>query len=121
MLPMAFVNSSNSAFLMAIPMGLMCGMGQAAFLDVAVRSCPRGLHGTMMMVVFSGFELSFRLSDVVGSALYGLDPRHGIVYSAVLTVGVDVLLLGLIPFIPERLIDSRDSNFELARGTTPPT
>lgn len=54
MVPLAFVHSGNLALIMAVPMGLMGGMATASYFDLAVRSCPPGLQGTLMMLVSAG-------------------------------------------------------------------
>ena len=36
----------------AVPMGLLGGIGQAAFTDLALRSCPKGLEGTRKKLLF---------------------------------------------------------------------
>jgi len=58
MIPLAFVHSGDTALIFAVPMGLMGGMATAAYFDLAVRSCPPGLQGTLMMLVSAGVMLA---------------------------------------------------------------
>jgi len=66
-IPMAFVHSGRQALLMAVLIGLMGGLANAACIDIAIRACPPGLQGTLMMMVAATFPLSSRGGDVVGS------------------------------------------------------
>ena len=51
MIPLLFVQSPNLAMWLAVPIGLMGGIATAAYIDLAMRSCPPGLQGTLMMLV----------------------------------------------------------------------
>jgi hypothetical protein len=68
--PLLFVNSLNQALLSAVPVGLLGGLAIAAYLDLIVRSCPRGLEGTMIMMSGGLYFVSTRIGDVVGTFLY---------------------------------------------------
>jgi hypothetical protein len=48
MVPLAFIHSASIALLLAVPIGLIGGIAQAAYNDLAMRSCPTGLQGTLM-------------------------------------------------------------------------
>jgi hypothetical protein len=65
---------------MAGVIGLLGGMANAATIDIAIRACPAGLQGTLMMIVMSLYPLSSRVGDVFGSSLFGLSPKHGFQY-----------------------------------------
>jgi hypothetical protein len=108
MIPLMLIHSSTLALLMAVPMGLMSGLGTAAFYDLAMRSCPPGLQGTLMMLVWSVVMLSFRGSDVLGSWIYGLSPDRGFLYCVIAMTTVYALILPVIPFIPKQLIATAD-------------
>ena len=45
----------------------MGGIAAAAYYDLAMRSCPPGLQGTLMMMVDGVNQLSYRGGDVLGS------------------------------------------------------
>ena len=67
MIPLAFIHSANLALVLAVPIGLMGGIATAAYYDLAMRSCPPGLQGTLMMLVDGVYVLSARGGDLLGS------------------------------------------------------
>ena len=67
MIPLAFIHSANLALVLAAPIGLMGGIATAAYLDLAMRACPPGLQGTLMMLVDGVLALSARAGDLLGS------------------------------------------------------
>jgi hypothetical protein len=108
MIPLAFVHSADSALAFAVPMGLMSGLGTAAFYDLAIRSCPPGLQGTLMMLVTAVWMLALRGGDVLGSRIYASSPSHGFLYCVVTMTTVYALILTVIPLIPKQLIATAD-------------
>ncbi len=54
MVPLLLIHSVTGAMLCAAPMGLMAGVASASYLDLIIRSCPRGLQGTVLMASVSG-------------------------------------------------------------------
>ena len=59
---------SASALLAFAPlMGAMAAIGWCAYGDLAIRSCPRGLHGTLMLLTATAGTLGYRFSDVFGA------------------------------------------------------
>jgi hypothetical protein len=108
MIPLVFIHSGNLALLMAVPMGLMGGLAQAAYIDLAIRSCPPGLQGTLMMLVGSVIMLALRGSDVLGSKIYASSPDRGFLYCVIAMTAVYALILLVIPFIPKQLIAAAD-------------
>jgi len=108
MVPLVFVHSGNLALILAVPMGLMGGMATAAYFDLAVRSCPPGLQGTLMMLVAAGVALATRGGDLLGATLYASSPAHGFLYCVIATTAVYALILPVIPWIPKQLIATTD-------------
>src|SRR5438270_1994826 len=53
MVPLLFIHSVTGALIAAMPIGLMGGIATGAYLDLIMRSCPRGLQGTIMMMASS--------------------------------------------------------------------
>ena len=47
----------TGALIAAAPIGLMGGVATAAYLDLMIRSCPRGLQGTLLMMSLSLYAL----------------------------------------------------------------
>ncbi|MGO4332129.1 MFS transporter [Cupriavidus sp. 2TAF22] len=108
MIPLAFIHSANLALVLAAPIGLMGGVATAAYFDLAMRSCPPGLQGTLMMLVDGVLALSARAGDLLGSWIYNSSPTHGFTYCVIATTVVYALILPLIPLAPRALIATRD-------------
>jgi len=79
------------------------GIATAAYYDLAMRSCPPGLQGTLMMLVDGVFVLSARGGDLLGSAIYNSSPANGFTYCVMATTAVYALILPLILLIPKNL------------------
>jgi predicted MFS family arabinose efflux permease len=114
MIPLVFVHSGMQALILAVPMGLMGGMATAAYFDLAVRSCPPGLQGTLMMLVSAGAMLAQRGGDLLGAKLYAGSAEHGFLYCVIATTVVYALILPVIPWIPKQLIATTDGERNLA-------
>jgi len=108
MIPMAFINSATSALVLAAPIGAMGGIFAAAMFDLAMRSCPPGLQGTLMMLVESGNLLSARGGDLLGSKIYGLSPTYGFVYCVIAITVVYALMLPVLLLIPKEILETAD-------------
>jgi hypothetical protein len=88
MVPLAFVHSAHQAVVLAVPMGLMGGLGNAALIDLAMRSCPPGLQGTLMMLIASAHMFARRGRNVPRSWIYGLSRDNGFLYCVIVTTAV---------------------------------
>jgi Na+/melibiose symporter-like transporter len=108
MIPLAFIDSANLAMLLAVPIGLMGGVATAAYYDLAMRSCPPGLQGALMMAVEGVYLLAYRGGDVLGSAIYDSSEKYGFLYCVIATTAVYLLILPLILLVPEELIATTD-------------
>jgi hypothetical protein len=107
-IPMAFIHTGRQALLMAVLIGLMGGLANAACIDIAIRACPPGLQGTLMMMIAATFALSSRGGDVLGSWLYGLSPTYGFQYCVIAITLTYALILPVIPFIPKEITSTAD-------------
>jgi MFS family permease len=107
-IPMAFIHSGKQALLVAVVAGLLGGMANAAVVDIAIRACPPGLQGTLMMIVFSIYPLSSRVGDVFGSWIFGMSPQYGFRYCVVAITITYALILPLIPLLPKELTATAD-------------
>ena len=107
MASLLFIRSAQGALLAAIPMGLLGGIGQAAFTALAIRACPKGLEGTMMMLFLALFWISQRFGDLWGADLY---QHHG-GYNTTLwvTIGLYAAILPILLLVPRRLSDTLDA------------
>lgn len=106
MAPLLWVRTADGALVAAVFMGLIGGIGQASLVDLAIRSCPPGLQGTMMMLFTSLYYFSVRFGDLFGAWLYD---RHGGFVTAVwATIIVYALILPVLLLVPKRLIATTD-------------
>ena len=108
LVPLAFIPTASLALVMAVPIGLMGGVATAAYYDLAMRSCPPGLQGTLMMMVDAMFALAARGGDLLGSAIYNSSPAHGFLYCVIATTAVYALILPVILLVPRELIATAD-------------
>ena len=65
-----FAFGTRSAMLVGVISGLVGGLGNVAFMDLIIRSCPRGLEGTGVMLSTAAFSFALSLGDVFGSWVY---------------------------------------------------
>jgi len=106
MAPLLFVKTAVGALIAAVPMGLIGGIAQAALVDLTIRACPRGLQGTMMMLIVSIYWVATKFGDLFGTWIYD---HHGGFSAAVwATIGVYALILPVLLSLPRGLIDTRD-------------
>ena len=108
MIPLALVNSAEQALWLALPIGMMGGIAAGAYYDLAMRACPPGLQGTLMMMVDGMYMLSYRGGDIVGSEIYASSPTHGFLYCALATTAVYALILPVLLLIPKEVIATTD-------------
>lgn len=108
MVPLAFVHSAKLALLLAVPIGLMGGIALGAYYDLAMRSCPAGLQGTLLMLVDGAYQLSYRGGDLLGSWIYSRSSTYGFFYCVLATTAVYLLILPVLLLIPKELISSTD-------------
>jgi hypothetical protein len=106
MAPLLWVRTPDGALVAAVFMGLIGGIGQASLVDLAIRSAPPGLQGTMMMLFSALYYFSTRFGDLFGTWIYD---RHGGFTTAVwATIIVYALILPVLLLAPRRLIDTKD-------------
>ena len=107
MLPLLLVHSAVGALWAAVPVGLVGGFVATAYIDLAIRSCPPGLQGAMMMlVVTTTFFVAQRFGDLWGAVLY--EKSGGFVTAVLATTVVYALLLPVLLLAPRRLTATRD-------------
>jgi hypothetical protein len=106
MVPLLFIHSMTAALIAAVPIGLMGGVATAAYLDLIIRSCPRGLQGTTLMMSGSLFFIASRFGDVLGTNLY--DHYGGFVVCVIAITVVYALILPTLVLVPQRLTATTD-------------
>jgi len=106
MVPLLFIHSVTGALIAAVPIGLMGGVATAAYLDLIIRSCPRGLQGTTLMMSSGLFFISSRFGDVLGTNLYD---HYGGFFTCVIAITVVyALILPTLLLVPKRLTATAD-------------
>ena len=106
MVPLLFINSMEEAFITAVTIGLMGGVANAAYLDLMIRSCPRGLQGTTVMIAISLSTIGARFGDRLGTSLYDIFGGFGV--CVVATTAVYALILPTLLLVPKNLISTAD-------------
>ncbi|HLX17258.1 MAG TPA: MFS transporter [Bradyrhizobium sp.] len=106
MIPLLFIHSMTGALFAAIPIGLMGGVATGAYMDLIIRSCPRGLQGTMLMLSGSLYSVVTRFGDVLGTALY--DHYGGFTVCVAAITLVYALILPTLLLVPKPLIATAD-------------
>jgi MFS family permease len=115
MVPLLFIHSVTGALIAAVPIGLMGGVATGAYLDLIIRSCPRGLQGTTLMMSGSLFFVVSRFGDVLGTNLY--DHYGGFTVCVIAITVVYALILPTLLLVPNHLIakaDGQTPEFEFA-------
>jgi hypothetical protein len=119
MVPLLFINTVTQALVAAIPIGLMGGLATGAYLDLIIRSCPRGLQGTTLMMSWSLYYVVSRFGDVLGTQLY--DRYGGFSVCVIAITIVYALILPALLLVPKHLIATADGQtLELAFGAPEP-
>jgi MFS family permease len=106
MVPLLFIHTMTQALIAAIPIGLMGGLATGAYLDLIIRSCPRGLQGTTLMMSNSLYFVVVRFGDVLGTNLY--DRYGGFTVCVIAITIVYALILPALLLVPKRLIATAD-------------
>jgi hypothetical protein len=103
--PLLLVHSANGILVTAVLIGLLGGVCTAAYFDLLIRSCPKGLEGTLMMMSWSFYALAGNLGNWWGTFLY---ERGGFALCVAATTIVYALILPTLLMVPRPLIESAD-------------
>jgi MFS family permease len=106
MVPLLFIDTVTQALIAAVPIGLMGGLATGAYLDLIIRSCPRGLQGTTLMMSSSLYFVVVRFGDVLGTNLY--DRYGGFTVCVIAITIVYALILPALLLVPRHLIATAD-------------
>ena len=106
MVPLLFIETVPQALIAAIPIGLMGGVATGAYLDLIIRSSPRGLQGTTFMMASSLYFVVSRFGDVLGTHLY--DYYGGFAVCVIAITFVYALILPTLLLVPRQLIATAD-------------
>jgi Na+/melibiose symporter-like transporter len=108
--PLLFIHSVAGALIAAVPMGLMGGVATGAYMDLIIRSCPRGLQGTMLMMSGSLFFVISRFGDILGTTLY--DRYGGFTVCVIAITIVYALILPTLWLVPRELVATADGEVQ---------
>ena len=106
LVPLLFIHSMTGALIAAVPIGLMGGVATAAYLDLIIRSCPRGLQGTTLMMSGGLTFIASRFGDVLGTNLY--EYYGGFAVCVIAITVVYALILPTLLLVPKHLIATAD-------------
>ena len=113
MIPLLLVHTAVGALWMAVPMSLMGGLASAAYIDLAIRSCPRGLQGTMMILMSStAYFVALRFGGLLGTDIY--DHWGGFTITIIVATAVYALMLPALRLAPKHLTATTDGQASLA-------
>jgi MFS family permease len=95
-----------STILVAVLYGLFGGFATAAYIDLIMRSCPKGLEGTAMMVAnTSTFAIAGSAGNLLGSWIYS---RGGFASAVTITTLATALIVPVLRSVPAELTATRD-------------
>jgi hypothetical protein len=106
MVPLLFTDTVTKALIAAVPIGLMGGVATGAYLDLIIRSSPKGLQGTTLMLSWSLYYVVSRFGDVLGTRLY--DHYGGFTVCVVAITIVYAMILPTLLLVPKELIATGD-------------
>jgi MFS family permease len=114
MVPLLFTKTVPMALVAAAPIGLMGGVATAAYLDLLIRSCPKGLEGTIIMASNALYYLVSRAGDLLGTNIYEgihLGPINLPGGFGVCVIAITVVYAMIVPalwLVPKRLTATPD-------------
>jgi MFS family permease len=115
-IPLLFVHSVTGALIAAAPIGLMGGVATAPYLDLMIRSCPRGLQGTLLIMSLALYAIVTGLGNLLGTNLY--EHFGGFTVCVIAITVVYALILPVLLLVPKRLIETADGRAPEVAFTT---
>ncbi len=100
-----FIHTPFQAVAVAAFAGASCGIANGAYIDLLMRSCPKGSEGTVMALSCGATAIAWNTADILGSWLYA---RGGFGLDMIATVFIGLLILVPILTIPGQLVATRD-------------
>jgi hypothetical protein len=107
MAPLLFIHTPTQSYWAALAMGLLGGIGQPAFMDLAMRSTPKGLEGSMMMLLWTMYWIAVKAGDLWGADLF--DHHGGFNTTLWATIAVYAAILPVLLFVPRHVVAGRDA------------
>ncbi len=116
MIPLMFIPTAQAALYAAVPIGLMGGICTAAYIDLIIRSCPKGLQGSMWMLAGAAYWVATTFGNLLGAKIYEhFEVTHnGFAVCAWLTTAVYALILPVIWLVPRNIMSTREGEVATA-------
>ena len=103
---MFFAQSPASAIAVAVLYGLFGGFPTAAYVDLIIRSCPKGLEGTgLMLAVTTTLSVASNAGNVLGSWIYA---RGGFASAVIITTLATALIVPVLWWVPREMSATRE-------------
>jgi MFS family permease len=103
---MFFAQSPGSAIAVAVLYGIFGGFPTAAYVDLIMRSCPKGLEGTaMMLAVTTASAVAGNFGNLLGSWIYA---RGGFVSAVIITTLSSAAIVPMLWWVPSSVTSSRE-------------
>jgi len=103
---MIVAQSPASAIAVAVLYGLFGGFPTAAYVDLIIRSCPKGLEGTgMMLAVTTAMSVAGNSGNLLGSWIYS---RGGFASAVIITTLATALIVPLLWWVPSSVSSTRE-------------
>lgn len=109
LVPILWIHSATSALVVASLMGVMGAVATASYYDLLIRSCPKGLEGTVMMIAGTGYWIFGKWGDLLGSWLYD---HWKYLPCVIATTIVYALILAVLPLLPRAITEDREEQSE---------
>ncbi len=106
MIPLLFLHSVGGALVAAALDGLLGGVAVAGYLTLIIRSCPKGLQGTTLMMAGGLSAIAARFGDVLGTQLY--DEYGGFPVCVAAMSICNVLIIPVLLCVPRNLTATAD-------------
>jgi Na+/melibiose symporter-like transporter len=100
------IRGPQQALVIAIIVGLLCGIAVGAYMDLLFRACPKDLEGTATAVGGAAFFIALYFGDLFGSWLYD---KSGFPLAMAATTISSALIFAFLPFLPRDLTAMRDA------------
>jgi MFS family permease len=106
---MFLAQGPTSTIVVAILYGLSGGFATAAYMDLIMRSCPKGLEGTAMMIAqTSAFALAGNSGNLLGSWIYSMG---GFTWAVIITTLATALIVPVLRAVPPELTATHDGEW----------
>lgn len=108
---MFFAQSPTSAIAVAVLYGLFGGFPTAAYVDLIIRSCPKGLEGTgVMLAVTTTLAVASNSGNLLGSWIYS---TGGFAAAVIITTLASALILPVLWWVPREVSATREGESPL--------